>query len=148
MPRSSTTDREAPFELELRTRALYLELGRRIRQRREAKGLKQEELAARAVISRSSIANIERGQQQAPVHVLFAIAGVLDLELADLLPSGAEVAARVATGRDVLKVVTIGGEASRLSGDITLLIADLLRPSARPRRRKPAGGTARKRKAS
>lgn len=148
MPTSIPSDREAPYEQELRTRALYLELGRRIRQRREAKGLKQEELATHASISRSSIANIERGQQQAPVHVLFAIAGVLDVELAELLPARAEVDARVAAGRNVLKVVTIGGEAGRLSGDITLLIADLLRPPAGPARRKPAKGTARKRKAS
>jgi transcriptional regulator with XRE-family HTH domain len=148
MPRSSTSDREAPYELELRTRALYLELGRRIRQRREAKELKQEELATRAAISRSSIANIERGQQQAPVHVLFAIAGVLDVELADLLPTRSEVDAGVAAGRKVHKVVTIGGEASRLSGDVTLLIADLLRPPVGPVPRKPRAGAARKRKAS
>lgn len=148
MPKPATNDPEAPYELEARTRALYLELGRRIRQRREARELKQEDLAARAAISRSSIANIERGQQQAPVHVLFAIAGVLDLELVDLLPTRSEVDARVAAGRHVQKVVTIGGEAGRLSGDITLLIADLLRPPTGPVRRKPSGSAARKRKAS
>ena len=147
MPKSTTSDPEERYKLELRTRALYLELGRRIRQRREAEGLLQEELAAQTAISRSSVANIERGQQQAPVHVLFAIARVLRVELADLLPSAADVEARVTAGTDVQKVVTIGGEGSRLTGDITLLIADLLRPASAPARRKSATGHPRKRKA-
>jgi transcriptional regulator with XRE-family HTH domain len=147
MPIPALSDRQERVEQELRTRALYSELGRRIRQRREANGLKQDELAVKAAISRSSIANIERGQQQAPAHVLFAIAHVLDVELADLLPTRAEVEARVAAGRDVQKVVTIGGEASRLSSDVTLLIADLLRPPTATPKRKAAGAGPRKRKA-
>ena len=116
----------------VRARALYLALGRRIRCLREEHNLTQDELAAAAAVSRSSIANIERGQQQAPVHVLLNIALRLDLEIAGLLPTREEILARVEAGGSVPKLVSIAGEAEQMSGEVTLLVADLLRAAAGP----------------
>lgn len=67
----------------------YGELGRRIRAARKrlsGGGLTQEQLAQRVGLSRSSIANIERGEQQPPVHVFARIAEALDVRPENLLP--------------------------------------------------------------
>ena len=67
----------------------YRELGQRIRtaRKRHAGGsLTQAELAERVDVSRSSIANIEQGRQQAPIHILVQIAEALGVSPGELLP--------------------------------------------------------------
>jgi len=77
----------------------YEELGRRIRQTREAAELTQEDLALRVELSRASVANIERGNQRVAVHRFVEIAQALGVEPIRLLPRPEGRAARL--GRTV-----------------------------------------------
>lgn len=108
------------------TRRLYLELGIRVRRIREARGIRQEDLASKIGVSRSSIANIERGQQFAPVHVLLGLAEALDVEMKELLPTHAELVALVDASREVPKLVNIGGESSLMTREVVQLVGKLL----------------------
>ena len=65
---------------------VYPEIGKRIAQRRKALGNTQEWLAPQVGLSRTSLANIERGRQKILVHQLLAFASALDLEPTELLP--------------------------------------------------------------
>ena len=67
---------------------IYIEIGRRIRNRRTQLGLTHDELAARMdhPLQRASICNIEGAKQRIPMHVLAEIAGVLDVSIEDVLP--------------------------------------------------------------
>src|SRR5256712_4969128 len=69
------------------------ELGRRVRDERQRRGLSLEELAARAEVSRSMLSDIERGAKVPTVLVLDRIATGLDTSIARLL--GEERPARV-----------------------------------------------------
>ena len=102
----------------------------------------QDELASIVGLSRSSIANIERGQQHAPVHVLLWLAEALGVDVGTLLPTHDELVALTAAGRDVKKQVSIGGESSGLSPEVVQFVGALLtRPSQPPARSRgrPAG---------
>ena len=66
--------------------ALYAHIGTLIKARRKHTKLTQETLSARIGISRASLANIETGRQTLLVHQLYALATVLELSPADLLP--------------------------------------------------------------
>ena len=111
-------------------RRLYVELGARVRTRRAALDMRQEDLARAARISRASVANIERGRQQPPVHVLLALADALGLEMGALLPTRAELDAHLAAPHKVPKLVNIGGESSLMSAQIGELVAQLLTGAA------------------
>lgn len=91
------------------TAALYRAVGLRIRERRDALGMTQATLAHDAGISRSSLANLERGRQQIPLHVVLALAEALNVELADILPTRTEI-------------TPIGGMPVRL-GDTSLVLS-------------------------
>ena len=67
-------------------KTLYLHIGTALRKQREALKLTQNQLAGAAGVLRSSIANIESGKQQAPLHVLYSLAGALRLEIKNILP--------------------------------------------------------------
>jgi DNA-binding XRE family transcriptional regulator len=70
---------------------LYALLGGQIRNAREAAGLKQEEVAHRVGLERTSITNIEKGTQKPPLHVVFMICSVVGLEAKAAIPTLAEV---------------------------------------------------------
>lgn len=59
-------------------------LGRRIRQRRRALSLSQEELGHRSGVDRSYISGLERGVRNPTFGILSQIAGALDCGLAQL----------------------------------------------------------------
>lgn len=65
----------------------YKELGRRIQQARQQRGLSQERLGRllRPATTRASIGNIEAGKQRVLVHTLVQIATVLEAGIDDLL---------------------------------------------------------------
>lgn len=65
---------------------LYREIGQRVRVHREAAGLTQGALARRVGLTRTSITNIERGQQRIPVHVLYDLAETFGVLPDALLP--------------------------------------------------------------
>ncbi|WP_433081604.1 helix-turn-helix domain-containing protein [Dactylosporangium sp. CA-052675] len=58
----------------------YADVGQRIRDARAESGATQSQVAARAGLTRSSIANIEAGRQRVPLHVLAMVAEVLGVE--------------------------------------------------------------------
>lgn len=70
-----------------------LQLGSRIQRERVARGLSQERVAYQAGLSRYTYQKLEKGESRPgmpanpTVKTLLAIAQVLDLTLADLLPS-------------------------------------------------------------
>jgi transcriptional regulator with XRE-family HTH domain len=68
-------------------RRFYEEVGRRLRRARLDAGLTQQELANQVELSRASIANIEAGRQQFPLHALILFARALDIKPASLIPS-------------------------------------------------------------
>ena len=61
--------------------------GREIKQHRETRGLSQEALAEKAGLHRNYIGLIERGERNASLKALFAIAAALDMGLAELFAS-------------------------------------------------------------
>jgi transcriptional regulator with XRE-family HTH domain len=71
--------------------ALYKLLGKRIKLQRSRQGWTQIQLAKELGLSRTSIANIEAGHQNTPLHVLYDVCLALKLQLKDLLPNLEEI---------------------------------------------------------
>lgn len=69
------------------TETVYEALGRRIQAARVQARCTQEELARRIGMTRTTITNIERGQQRIQIHTLYAIAEALSVTPEALLPS-------------------------------------------------------------
>lgn len=66
---------------------LYIAVGRMIAAQRKELGLTQAQLASAVSLSRTSITNIEQGNQKVLLHTLYAIAAALGTSLASLLPA-------------------------------------------------------------
>ncbi len=81
---------------------LYQIVGERIKKRRESIGLNQNDLSEKINIGRSSISNIEKGRQQPPLHTLFEICKVLDMDVQTILPTYAEVQEKVSNNTNDL----------------------------------------------
>lgn len=64
---------------------MYESLGRAIRERRTRSGLSQVALANATALSRTTVTNIEAGQQGVLVHQLVAIADALGASAGELL---------------------------------------------------------------
>lgn len=75
--------------------ALYSLIGERIKELRTHSKLSQEELASKTGISRTSIANIEAGRHQAPLHLLYSVFDALNSDLYTNLPSQSELESRL-----------------------------------------------------
>jgi DNA-binding XRE family transcriptional regulator len=76
-------------------RRLFQEVGQKIRQIRAAPAgrasLTQAQLAEMVGLERTSITNIERGNQKVPLHVLYRICEALRVPITDVMPAVAEV---------------------------------------------------------
>lgn len=70
---------------------LYRLIGRNVRAARKEADLTQEELAAAVGVSRTSITNLERGEQRPPLHRLLRLARAVDHSLSDLVPNWSEL---------------------------------------------------------
>jgi len=57
--------------------------GRRVREKRQKRGLSQEKLASLAGVHRTYIGMIERGEKNITIGNIEKIAGALDIKLAD-----------------------------------------------------------------
>ena len=68
---------------------LYHLIGERVRARRGS--MTQTELADRVGVGRTSITNLELGQQRMPLHYLVRIAEALDSDVRELIPSREEL---------------------------------------------------------
>ena len=72
---------------------LYRALGEKICQARKEAQLSQGALAERLGISRASVVNVEKGRQRPPLHVLWDIAEIVQVEAFQLVPRAGEIAA-------------------------------------------------------
>lgn len=75
---------------------LYQAIGEKVRKLREAQSgargkMTQAELAELVGLERTSITNLERGNQKVPLHALYRICETLKAPVFDALPSVAEV---------------------------------------------------------
>jgi len=66
---------------------IYSEIGKRIREAREKKGLTQQELGDLVDLTRTSITNIERGKQKIQIDGLYRFAYSLGVSAFDFLPN-------------------------------------------------------------
>lgn len=75
---------------------LYARLGARVKRLRETQGpkkLSQGELAAILGLTRTSVTNIERGQQKMTIDTVFRLCEHFKIEVGELLPAVADVQA-------------------------------------------------------
>jgi transcriptional regulator with XRE-family HTH domain len=68
----------------------YESVGRRIRAHRRARDLTQEQLADDVDLSRTSITNIEQGNQPVSAWLLWRLSAILGCSVNELLPSAEE----------------------------------------------------------
>jgi transcriptional regulator with XRE-family HTH domain len=69
------------------TDSFYQRLGARIRDRRRAKRITQEVMAAHMGLTRTSIVNIEKGRQHLAVHQLVRMSDLLGCAPGELIPA-------------------------------------------------------------
>src|SRR5690349_3333650 len=74
---------------------LYQHIGEQIKRIRQESNMSQEELANKVGVTRTSITNIERGFQKLPLHLLYNICEVLNVEAISFLPSINDVAGNI-----------------------------------------------------
>lgn len=65
----------------------YLAVGKRIRDRRKAKKMTQEDLGKSVNLTRTSIINIEKGRQKLLLHTFVGISETLKIDVQSLCPS-------------------------------------------------------------
>lgn len=84
---------------------VYAEIGKRVRRARLRAALTQSIVADRTTLSRTSIANIERGEQRFMAHCLFELASALNVSVDALLPPRvpSDSASRVETAMEGMK---------------------------------------------
>ena len=74
----------------------YRDFGRRVRAARLAAGMSQKTLADRVGLTRTSVTNLELGQQHVPLHMLLLLARAVGAAPLDLLPEDVGTAEVVA----------------------------------------------------
>lgn len=70
---------------------LYKHVGSQLRLHRIARNLSQMQLADAVGLLRTSITNIEAGRQRVPLHVLYQLCSVLQIEVLAVLPRLGEI---------------------------------------------------------
>jgi transcriptional regulator with XRE-family HTH domain len=78
----------------------HVQLSRRLRLEREARGWSLAELAERSGVSKAAISKIERGETSPTAVVLVRLAGAFDLTLAGLLLRAEETRSRLTRAAD------------------------------------------------
>ncbi len=69
----------------------YKSVGEKIRMARQAVGINQEALAIAVDLQRTSITNIEAGNQKVPIYTLYKIAEALRVPVLSLLPNDTKI---------------------------------------------------------
>lgn len=72
--------------------SLYRLLGKHIERARHAAALSQDKLAKMIGVTRASVVNIEHGRQRPPLHLIWEIATVLEVDPSELIPRPSELA--------------------------------------------------------
>lgn len=75
---------------------LYSLIGEKLKGLRVEKGMSQTELSDKIPnIGRTSISNIEKGEQKPPLHVIYLICNELDIDIHSILPTFSDVMDKV-----------------------------------------------------
>jgi transcriptional regulator with XRE-family HTH domain len=98
-------------------RRLYQALGERLKALRESQQstrgkVTQAKLAEEVGLERTSITNIERGNQKVPLHVLYRICEALQVPISEVLPPLAEVKSTAA--EPALEELTFAGRTEKV----------------------------------
>lgn len=102
-----------PDEIEL-----YGEIGLRVQGLRQTAGLKQQELADAASISRSGVANLETGRQAVPLIKLQYIATKLGVRLSMLMPGAPLEGRALELKRKYEALIKAKAEVARLAREL------------------------------
>lgn len=111
---------------------LYVLIGERVRQVRETRvpRMSQLELAKVLKLKRTSVTNIERGNQKPTLDTLYLLCEHFGLELDNVLPAVADVKIQESTREE--RSVTVGGKSHEV-GAMTANLVERLRPVTRRR---------------
>lgn len=104
---------------------LYPAVGAQLRDLRDRRGLVQEQVAKTVGLTRSSIANIERGTQRLPLHAWVAICQTLGADPADVITralQGVGPLAEPLPSRGDRKAATFRRRLERAQAEITSLL--------------------------
>ena len=75
---------------------LYSIIGEELKRLRVEKGMSQTELSDKIPnIGRTSISNIEKGEQKPPLHVIYLICNELDIDIHSILPTYSDIIDKV-----------------------------------------------------
>lgn len=80
------------MDMEINENILYKSIGKQLKNRRIERKLTQDELSQKVGVKRTSITNIEKGIQKLPLHLLYRICAILEIEARELLPTTKSVA--------------------------------------------------------
>ena len=107
---------------------LYARIGERVRQIRETHSprMSQQELAQILKLQRTSITNIERGNQRPTLEALYLLCEHFGLKLENVLPTVSDVTTPAAIREE--RSVTIGGKSHEV-GAMTAKLVESLRPT-------------------
>jgi len=111
---------------------LYAFIGERIRQIRETHSprMSQQQLADILKLKRTSVTNIERGNQKPTLDALYLLCEHFGLRLENVLPPVSEVTVTAMPSPE--RSVTVGGKSHEV-GAMTAKLVEKLRPSTRGR---------------
>jgi DNA-binding XRE family transcriptional regulator len=111
---------------------LYAFIGERIRQIRETHSprMSQQELAEILKLKRTSVTNIELGNQKPTLDALYLLCEHFELKLETVLPPVSEVTVKAMPPAE--RSVTIGGKSQEV-GAMTAKLVEKLRPTGRGR---------------
>lgn len=71
----------------MNSKDLYIELGKKIKTLRKENNVTQAELAKALNLQRTSVTNIEAGNQSAPLHIYYQICSYFKENLIDFIPA-------------------------------------------------------------
>lgn len=103
---------------------LYTALGERIRSAREGHPtgrMTQADLADAVGLERTSITNIEKGNQKIPVHMLYRLCQVLRIPISEILPALAEVSREEESAQ-----LNFGGQTYRTTPRVAEALSEFL----------------------
>lgn len=109
---------------------LYRAVGERLRRLREAKDgphgkLTQAALAREIGLERTSITNIEQGNQKLPLHVLYRICEVLEVHVGDVMPPVIQI--RATSEPPPVEELTFGGQVVRTTPLLARRLSQILK---------------------
>jgi transcriptional regulator with XRE-family HTH domain len=112
---------------------LYAAVGERIAEARHNKHMSQGKLAQSVGLTRASIVNIERGRQRTPIHLLWQLASVLEVEPKELIPLQRELTARRAPVQLDANVVAYIEQAAENDPATKRLLTDFIQKASSKR---------------